>query len=88
MAKKNGLDQKEQLMAAAIMCGFGLMYQVSSQLKNHMEDCRTSSERVAKIGYGILVIVVAGLILSAVNSYHSNGDTTQRITTVEEKRSK
>lgn len=88
MAKK-GLDGKEQLMAAAIMAGFGLMYQVSSQLKGHMEDCAKSSERVAKIGYSILVIVAAALILSGINAYHvGSGDTTQRTTVVEEKHSK
>lgn len=85
MPKKAGLDPKEQLMAAAMIVGFGLFFQVNKQLSAHMQDCAARSAAIARIGYGILVIVAAGLILSGINAYHGNGDTTQRITTVEEK---
>lgn len=88
MAKKTGLDQKEQLMAAAMMVGFGLFFQVNKQLAAHMQDCSNRSAAVARIGYGILVIVAAGLILSGINAYHGNSDTTQRVTTVEERHTK
>jgi hypothetical protein len=85
MAKKNGLDNKEQLLAGAIMLGFGLMYSVNKQLTAHMLDCSMRSATVSKIGYGILIIVAAGLLLNGINAYHTTGDTSQRIErTVEE----
>lgn len=86
MSKKSGLDSKEQILAGALLMGFGLMYSVNKQLTAHMRDCSARSGTVSRIGYGILIIVAAGLILSGINAYHSGGDnTTQRREVIEEK---
>lgn len=85
--KKDGLDNKEQLIAGALMVGFGIMYSVNKQLSAHMKDCASRSAVVERIGYGILVIVAAGLILNWFNSHYYNGDTMQRTEVVEEKHS-
>lgn len=85
MARK-GLDTKEQMMAASIIVCFGLMHQVNKTMTGHMQDCSERSATVAKIGYGILVIVAAGLIMNGISAWHTNSpDTTQKITTYEEK---
>ena len=88
MAKRPGFDQKEQLLAGGLMLGFTMMYSVNKQLTAHMLDCSQRSATVSKIGYGILIIVAAGLLLNGINAYHGGADTSQRITTIEEKHTK
>lgn len=82
---KKGLNTNEQAIVGVMLMGAGLFYQLNKTVSGHMEDCARRSATVEKIGYGILVIVAAGLILSGINSYHNSGTTMQRIETVEEK---
>lgn len=88
MARK-GLDTKEQFIIATIGLVGVSLFNANNQMKAHIADCAARSATVAKIGYGILVIVAAGLIMNAINAFHtSQPDTTQKITTYEEKRIK
>lgn len=86
MARKAGLDPKEQLIIAMIGIVGASLFNASNQMKAHIADCASRSATVSRIGYGILVIVAAGLIMNGINAWHTNApDTTQKITTYEEK---
>lgn len=81
---KKGLEPKDQLLFSAMIIGFGALFHVATEFRNHAQGCEKSSNRIVGLGLSILGVVMAALIIMGINAYHGN-DTTQRTTMIEEK---
>ena len=68
--KKSSLGPKEQIAGAAMMLGIVGLFQVHSQLKDHMEDCSRKSALLVKIVSGVAVLVLGELILRGLGMLH------------------